>query len=366
MLSCSCPSCGAPIPLTLALTSEICCRACRTVSPTPAEVQQWLLTARTELFHLDVRSRQFDVAARTGIRRAIRSGRGTLVALILGASPFVAVVGYTIGQAATHSGPVINHVTVVLLLCVPGLIYGLIGRVLYEKVTDAKRKLLTIAAAVPPERPGDPSGCSLCGAPLSATGADAIARCQHCGADSVVHPKSLALAATRRAVDLHVIHQSVRTWAAAASQAARDARRKTGVAIVITPVAGFFSLVALLLLASVLEPMVQFPPSDLDRYAWLETKRGRCLALMGDSDGTSRGAHFGDNDRLPMPARVPEEHAATLELFPASDVVGQKVRLSDGTTGTVARVLGAPVTNREQFVLEDGSRGDAPGSCAVD
>lgn len=366
MLSCSCPSCGAPVPLTLASASEIQCRSCRTVSPHPPEVQRWLLAARAELFHLDVRSRQFDTAARSGIRRAIRSGRGTLVGLILGASPFVAVVGYTIGQAATHSGPIINRVTVVLLLCVPLLIYGFIGRVLYRKVAEAKRRLLTIAAAVPPERPGDPSGCSLCGAPLFASGVDAIARCQHCGADSVVHPKSLAVATTRRTVDLHVLHQSVRAWAAATSHAARDTRRKTGLAIVITPVAGFFSLVVLLLFASVLEPMVRFPPSEVERYAWLETKRGRCLALMGDSDGTSRGAHFGDNDRLPIPARVPEEHAATLEPFPATDVIGQVVRLSDGTTGTVAQVLGAPVTNREQFVLEDGSRGDAAGSCALD
>ena len=365
MLSCSCPSCGAPVPLTIASASEIRCRACRTVSPPPPDVQQWLLAAQAELFHLDARTRQFDAAARTGIRRAIRSGRGTLVGLILGASPFVALLGYVIGQAATHSGPVINRVTIVLLLCVPLLIYSLIGRALYVRVTEAKRRLLVIAAAVPPEHPGDPSGCSLCGAPLHASGVDPIARCHHCGADSVVHPKSLSMAATRRTVDLHVIHQSVRAWAAAASYAARDARRKTGLAVVATPVAGFFSLVVLLLLASVLEPLVGFPPSDLDRYAWLDTKRGRCVALMGDTDGSSRGVYFGDNDRLPAPASVPETHAATLELFPATALVGQQVRLADGTVGAVAKVLGAPVTNREQFVLDDGSRGDAPGSCAT-
>lgn len=366
MLSCSCPSCGAPVPLTIASVSEIRCRACRTVSTPPPDIQQWLLAAQAELFHLDARTRQFDATARTGIRRAIQSGHGTLVGLLLGASPFVALVGYITWQASLHSGPLINRITAVGLLCVPLLIYAGIGRVLYANVTEAKRRLLVIAAAVPPERPGDPLGCSLCGAPLFASGIEPIARCQHCGADSVIHPKSLAVAATRRAVDLHVIHQSVRAWTAAASHAARDARRKIGVAVVGTPAAGFFSLVVVLLLASVLEPMLKFPPSDMDRYAWVETKRGRCVALIGDSEGTSRAAHFGGNDRLPNPARIPEEHAATLELFAATHLVGHEIRLSDGSTGNVARVLGAPVTNREQFVLDDGSRGDAPGSCALD
>lgn len=366
MLSCSCPSCGAPVPLTLASVSEIRCGACRTVGPPPPDVQQWLHAAQAELLHLDVRTRQFDATARSGIRRAIRSGRGTLVGLVLGASPFVALVGYMLWQATLHSGPVINRVTAVGLLCVPLVIYGLIGRVLYGSVAEAKRRLLVISAAVPPDRPGQPSGCSLCGAPLFASGVDPIARCQHCGADSVVHPKSLAAAASRRTVDLHVIGQSVRAWAAAASNAATDARRKTALAIIVTPVAGFFSLVVLLMLAAVLEPMLQLPASDMDRYAWLETKRGRCLALMGDSDGTSRDAHFGGNDKLPNPARVPEEHAATLERIPATALVGHDVRLADGSTGVVARVFGAPITNREQFVLDNGSRGDAPGSCAVE
>ncbi len=366
MLSCSCSGCGAPVPLTLASASEIRCRACRTVSPPPPDVQQWLLAAQAELFHLDVRTRQFDATARTGIRRAIRSGRGTVVGLLLGASPFVALLGYTLWEATVHSGPVINRVTGVVLLCVPLVIYGLIGGVLYGSVAKAKRRLLVIAAAVPPHRPGQPSGCSLCGAPLSASGVDPIVRCQHCGADSVVHPKSVAAAAAHRTVDLHVMGHSVRAWAAATSNAASDARRKTGLAVIVTPVVGFFSLVVLLVFASVLEPMLQLPADDMDRYAWLDTKRGRCLALLGDSDGSSRDAHFAGNDKLPNPARIPEEHAATLELFPATDLVGHRVRLADGSLGAVARVFGAPVTNREQFVLEDGSRGDAPGSCAVE
>jgi len=125
------------------------------------------------------------------------------------------------------------------------------------------------------------------------------------------------------------------------AQRAQSERRKAEPATTVAPKpvgpcsAGFFSLVALLLFASVLEPMLQLPADDMDRYAWLETKRGRCLALMGDSDGSSRDAHFGGNDKLPNPARIPEEHAATLELFPATDLVGHPVRLADGSQGTL-------------------------------
>ncbi len=50
--------------------------------------------------------------------------------------------------------------------------------------------------------------------------------------------------------------------------------------------------------------------------------------------------------------------------FAPSALVGRRIRLSNGTRGRVGSITGAPITNREQLVLDSGAHGDLTGACA--
>jgi hypothetical protein len=115
----------------------------------------------------------------------------------------------------------------------------------------------------------------------------------------------------------------------------------------------------MLLGAKALEPHLALAPSPMERYAWVATKRGRCVGFISHGDGVIR-AYFGGNDRLPNPMTLGE----LPPRFAPSALVGRKVRLADGTLGRVDHVTGAPVTNREQIVLDSGPHGDLSGACA--
>lgn len=120
--------------------------------------------------------------------------------------------------------------------------------------------------------------------------------------------------------------------------------------MIATPFVGFASVLGVLLLAETLEPVVALAPSPLARYAFVDTKRGRCVGLIARRHGETL-AHFGGNDRLPNPSTIDEGDAAELELFPATALVGRRVRLANGTEGVVTKALGAPLTNREQSAV---------------
>lgn len=345
--------------LSLASVHGVRCGACGYHGPPRPEVLARLRIAESELFRLDQRSRQLDAAGRDAIRRALRTGWGAIAVLVLGAIPFVGIAVAGVLEGLAHDGPVTNRAIVVGVICLPMVVHVSVGALLVRSISGAKRRLLAASAAVPPVRAGEPVTCAVCGAPLAVHGVDPIARCGHCAADNVVHPSALAQAVSTRAMDVDAIGVATATRAREALAAARQASALGVAAVFGTPAASFVAAVLLLAFAMILEPFAALAPSPLPRYAWVDTKRGRCIGLIAHRDGLTE-AYFGGNDNLPNPMRLD----ALPPRFGPSAVIGRSMRLANGKQGRVASITGAPVTNREQIVLQDGRHGDLPGACA--
>ena len=117
----------------------------------------------------------------------------------------------------------------------------------------------------------------------------------------------------------------------------------------------------MLLVGQVLERVLHLAPSELERYIWVDTKRGSCVAqIVVDGKGTR--AYFGEKDRLPNPSTIPDGTAG-LPKFAGGALVGRRVRTASGAEGIVRKTSGAPVTNQEQLVLDTGDYGTIAGSC---
>jgi DNA-directed RNA polymerase subunit RPC12/RpoP len=331
--------------VTVASLRGVRCRSCGFEGPPPDEVRERLHVAQRKLTQLDVRRRQLDAHARAAIGRALGVRWGVIAALVVGGLPFVALGA--VGM---------------LFMSVPMLVYGAVGAYLHSVAGSARRDLLAACAAVPPVHPGEAAACAFCGAPLLPSGVDPVVRCQHCGADNVVHPSAMAQASARRSIDLDTLTATLARRAEAILATARRVTLATVASVVGTPVLAFVSVLGLLLTAARLERVVKIAPSELRRYAWVDTAKGRCVGLIV-RDGRRTQAYFGDNDRLPNPFTLPEG-SADLPRFSATALVGERVRTASGAVGTVRGVFGAPVTNRESLVLDTGDQGHVPGACA--
>lgn len=361
MQTCPCPRCGAALALSLASLHGVRCRSCGYEGPPRPEVLERLRIAQGELSRLDQRTRQLDASAQAAIGRALRTRWGAIVVLSLGVLPFVAlaVAGVAEGFEAHPGLPLANRIIGVSLTWVPLLVYACVGGILAAFVGRARRRLLAASAAIPPERPGEPVTCAVCGASLASFGTSPIARCGYCAADNVVHPAALRQAATARSFDIDSIGATTALRAREVVSAASHASAMGVASVVGTPPVSFFAVLALLLFAKAVEPYIALAASPTPRYAWVATKRGKCVGLIGERDGVPQ-AHFGGNDKLPNPM--------TLDTLPPrfapSAIVGRTMRLANGKRGRVVGVTGAPVTNREQLVLDSGAHGDLPGACA--
>jgi DNA-directed RNA polymerase subunit RPC12/RpoP len=363
MKSCPCPSCGTPLPVTVASLHGVRCRSCGFEGPPPPEVVQRLQVAQRELTRLDVRARQFDLHARAAIGRALRVRWGVIVALAVGGLPFLALGAGGLVLGVQHEGPIANRVAGILMISVPMVVYATAGCLLHWRVVSARNRLLAACAAVPPLRLGEAAACAMCGAPLVSRGIDPVVRCDHCGADNVVHPSAMAQASAKKNVDLDALTVTLGRSSEAIVATARRVSLATVALVFGTPFVGFVSGVVIFLCAARLEPLLQVAPSDLHRYAWVDTSKGRCVGLIAH-DGHETLAYFGDNDRLPNPSTM-TEGSPELPRFAAGALVGERVRTSNGAEGIVRRVLGSPITNREVLVLDTGVQGQVPGSCAA-
>jgi hypothetical protein len=184
-----------------------------------------------------------------------------------------------------------------------------------------------------------------------------------CGLRPALHSTPLhapdTQAATARSFDIDSIGATTALRAREVVSAASHASAMGVASVVGTPPVSFFAVLALLLFAKAVEPYIALAASPTPRYAWVATKRGKCVGLIGERDGVPQ-AHFGGNDKLPNPM--------TLDTLPPrfapSAIVGRTMRLANGKRGRVVGVTGAPVTNREQLVLDSGAHGDLPGACA--
>lgn len=326
---------------------------------------QRLQVAQRELGQLDVRTRQLDVHARAAIGRALRVRWGIIAALALGGLPFLGLTALGITMGIQHEDPLptSNRIVPVLFMSVPMLVYGVVGYLLHSRVVAARKDLLAAAAAVPPVHPGESAACAFCGAPLLPRGIDPVVRCDHCSADNVIHPAAMEQASARRSIDLDALTVTLGRRAEAILATARRVTVATVASVAGTPFVAFVTVLGLLLTAARLERVVQVAPSELTRYAWIDTEKGECVGMIVHERGLTR-AYFGDNDRLPNPMTIGEGEV-DLPRFSARALVGKRMRTASGAEGIVRGTFGAPITNRESLALDTGGRGIVPGACAV-
>lgn len=361
MQTCACPRCGAPLPLSLASALGVRCGSCGYEGLPRPEVLERLRWAHAELARLDRRALQLDADGRAAVGRALRTRWVAWLLLGVGALPFVALSAVGLKEGIEHDGPIPGRVFGVFFIAVPMFIHAGVGSVLSGSVSRAFRRLLAASAAIPPERPGAPITCAICGAALAPQGVEPVARCGYCTADNVVHPKALALVTARRATDIDALGATTARRAHEATSAARYASTMGIASVVGTPFAAFFSVLGMLLAAKAIEPHLALSPSPMERYAWVETKRGTCVGLIAHRDGTTE-AYFGGNNRIPNPMPLD----ALPPRFAPTKLVGRTLRLANGTHGRVVSITGSPVTNREQVVLDSGIHGDLAGSCSAE
>jgi hypothetical protein len=341
------------------------CAACGFEGPAPPEIVARLEVAQRELARLDGRARQFDARSRAAIARAVRVRWGIVISLVAGALPFVSLAVGGVVMGMQHEGPLpaANRVAGIVYLCVPMILFTAAASILQARVAAARDDLLAAAAAVPPVRAGEAAACAMCGAPLVGVGVDPVARCRHCAADNVVHPSAIARASAAKATDLDALSFTLGRRSQTILATARRVTAATVALVAGTPFAAFFALVVLLLAAGMVERALRIAPSDIARYAWIDTERGSCVGMIS-REGAKTKAYFADNDRLPNPTTLRGDDAVN-PRFSAEALVGQRVRTAAGVEGIVRRAQGAPFTNRETLVLDTGDFGNVAGACAA-
>lgn len=158
MLAAYCPQCGAPNPVSLVAPRELTCSHCHYRGSPPPEVVAELPRAAQLVGQMDARRRQLSGLQK---RALLSRSAGCLYLVLLGlfARGFA---GMGVSCATGEQTPptwmlVLGFLPVVVMLISGGLGGWWIRR--------EQRRLEEACAAVPPDAPGEPARCHLCGAP---------------------------------------------------------------------------------------------------------------------------------------------------------------------------------------------------------
>ena len=256
-----CPRCGAPVRVSLLSPDGILCRHCRYSGPPSPSDAQKIREAAAVVGSLDRRQRQFSFLR----RKASAGGIWHVLSLLWASFPLAAAAaivswlirksyGRDIGAAAFSL-----TVGVALLVLALGVVVLTVKHILLRKACTAE----------PPEAPGEPASCFLCGAPLPAP-IQGVARCQHCATDNVV-PQSL-LQRTHQ----HVV-QSLDHLDATVRRRARAARSTMVWLVVALTLVVAITPASLLI---VLVPLDKWAKSQPVRFTTWPRDGTRCIAQI--------------------------------------------------------------------------------------
>ncbi len=329
------------------------------MGPVPPEVGARLVAADRELLATDVRTRQFSADARRALARAMDLKARAIASFGLGALPtgFFAFLGVAV-QEAGDAG-LAAKITMALFFAAPFLLFVGIGFVAWTMLDAARNRLFAASAAVPPQRPGEPATCALCGAPIAPAGHEIVARCAHCGTDNVVHPLAFSRAVQQRAADVSAMHGSLVARSALVDAAAKRVRRTLALAIVATPILGWASAFLLLVVGIGVESAIEPPANPAARYVVMDTPKGSCIAKLKTKKGRVL-ADFGPQD-LPKDMVVDPN---VPRLSPEA-IVGKRVRLIRGPEGVVRKVYARRIIDQDTVVLDPKGEDDMRGACFV-
>jgi len=339
-----CPHCGAPVRVSLLSPDGILCRHCRYSGPPSPSDAHKIREAATVVGSLDQRQRQFSFLR----RKASAGGIWLLLSLLWASFPLAAAAatvswlirksyGKDIGAAAFSL-----TVGVALLVLALGVVVLTVKHVLLRRACTAE----------PPEAPGEPASCFLCGAPLPAA-VRGVARCQHCATDNVVPPSLL------QRTHQHVV-QSLDHLDAAVRRRARAARSTMVWLVVALTLVVALAPASLLL---VLVPLDESAKSQPVRFASWPRDGTRCVAQIHTD--LWRRKYVGFDTYRSWQEFDRYESAPPSQPFPPKSLVGKMVFGFAGQPGRVAAVKPG-ISGKFSLVVEyaDGQgEVDAVGTC---
>jgi hypothetical protein len=285
MLAMKCPSCAAPVPLSLASPDHIRCAFCGHQGAPPSDVRARLGTAAEVVSAHQTSERQLRGNARLlvsygQILRALHIG---LTAVTFGPLAAVVLMSIVNWLGSKRHDPMPG---LLVLASIP-MVVIVVGAALVSLrlLKSATRRAEAAAAAVPPERDGEPARCHVCCAPLEGNGVRGIARCAHCAADNIVSASVLTGASARRLDVLDDYVAEVRKESVSVARAFGGGTLLFVGAVVLTPyvcvvptaVAGmlFWAMGGV---AKIIGAQFR-DPTPGNRYALVETAaEGRCIA----------------------------------------------------------------------------------------
>jgi len=360
VLAMACPSCGAPVPLSLADPDRYTCRACDSSGALPPEVLTRLEEARTVLHSHSESERQLGRAVRTAVTRGGRLEFVQLVLLGLLLAPVLLVllsmavnlIGAQGAQAASLLGSVVGIAAMAVLVAVAGALSLGVLRWTRNRVSTA-------AAAVPPAHPGESVRCHVCGGPL-VTGVNSVARCSYCSADNVVDAAIIQRASASRLTVLDDYAGEVATQSTSVSRAFGCG---TFLLLSVVSISPFVCVVPLWLfifsswaVAMVfwILSMSSGAPTPGNRYGLVESGGRQCIAWYNPY--TKRW----ERDRPSLEAQVQVYEPAQVTETSLDELVGRDlIRTADrgngvGQTGVASR------PHWGWYIRRDGRTVDGP------
>jgi hypothetical protein len=223
----------------------------------------------------------------------------------------------------------------------PLLVYGPIAVVLVlggwglYTMLKSRHGLEDACAAVPPQEPGTPARCHVCGAPLTPEPDAVCTRCSYCQADNIVAPRVMARMKTRQKTVFHAYDDAIRSEERALDGVTVRATSRLLAVALLAPLSSVV-IVSLIAVYSLFDP---FGPVDPNRrYLIVRSGSTACVGVVRSGQilfGRSAPA-------TGIPARIPEPPVSQQDPIAADELVGRSVLTQDGRPGTVTKAFQSP------------------------
>jgi hypothetical protein len=213
----------------------------------------------------------------------------------------------------------------------------------------------------PKERVG--RACKHCGAPLEASNVDAIARCQHCGADNALEAERVDRAYAPR------VKAAAWVGSFVGGQAKEGAERIGGISFWMLPTAFFVPLVwAAIVFLTV--GSIRFAGMGDENFSLVTLADGRrCVAVSMAKGSSGEWIDFGGHPPRGIQAQVKASDAKAIETITSSSLRGRTVTSYVGPTGMVLRVereLSRLDEDRLVIASAPDALAEIPGTCVED
>lgn len=331
MLAADCPSCGAPVPVSLVAPDLIGCASCRYQGPPHPRVSEQLRAAAAALWQMDVSDRQLSDAQRFNVRTA----RSYVIALFVVLSALLLPLmllasGCTVFIATGEHFDVMSLVLIVCGLLPFALGVG-VGGLALRHLRRRGRALEARCAAAPPVAEGQPARCHVCGGPLEVPSGRAIVRCAHCQADNLISKDILARIGVQHAARAGQIAEQVRGEASALDKSALSTGGLAVATALLAPALGFVLFVAVVITAVTLET----GPIPDAVYAFVPVTNTRCIARVVAGPGGTL-LDFELNKPLSSARRTPAP--AGLSTLRGAELVGRELMVRGSGKGKLTRL----------------------------